>query len=200
MTKVKNGWKEKEMESLAFLTGMNMINLCGHMDTNPHFAIRFATTDDINTIGYLAQQIWPGTYGNILTEAQLQYMMHLIYSPESLENQMLEKDHSFLILEADEQPVGFASFSLIDPAGVFKLHKLYVLPEMQGNGFGKLMIDYVISFIQQKNAKALQLNVNRHNKAKTFYERLGFSVIREEDIDIGNGFYMNDYVMELSFV
>ncbi|MEI9808163.1 MAG: hypothetical protein WDO16_09960 [Bacteroidota bacterium] len=38
--------------------------------------------------------------------------------------------------------------------------------------------------------------MNRSNNAKLFYEKIGFIVIREEDIDIGNGYLMNDYVME----
>jgi ribosomal protein S18 acetylase RimI-like enzyme len=41
------------------------------------------------------------------------------------------------------------------------------------------------------------VNVNRHNKALHFYEKYGFKIIREEDIDIGEGYFMNDYVMEL---
>jgi ribosomal protein S18 acetylase RimI-like enzyme len=48
----------------------------------------------------------------------------------------------------------------------------------------------------KKNAKALQLQVNRFNKAKEFYEKLGFTVIKTADFDIGNGYFMNDYVME----
>jgi hypothetical protein len=39
--------------------------------------------------------------------------------------------------------------------------------------------------------------VNRYNKAKDFYEKAGFKIIETVDIEIGNGFYMNDYVMEL---
>ena len=59
------------------------------------------------------------------------------------------------------------------------------------------MLDYIIEEIKKSGAKALQLNVNRYNSAVHFYEKQGFKIIREEDIDIGEGFFMNDYVMEL---
>ncbi len=160
-------------------------------------AIRQADLDDVNTIGFLAQQIWPQAYGDILSKEQLAYMLHRIYNPLSLKDQMLKQHHSFLVAELDDEPVGFASFSKIEPPGVYKLHKLYVRTDIQGKGLGKALVNAVLEEIRPLKAGALHLNVNRHNKAKEFYERFGFRVIREEDIDIGNGYFMNDYVMEM---
>lgn len=157
--------------------------------------IRHADTDDINSIGFLAHQIWPATYGHILAKEQLDYMLQKMYSPASLKKQM-QQEHVFLIAELDEEPVGFASFSPTPDAGTFKLHKIYVRTDIQGKGLGKALINAVAEEIREKNAHCLRLNVNRHNMAKDFYERLGFVVVKEEDIDIGNGYFMNDYVME----
>ena len=122
-------------------------------------------------------------------------MLDLMYGESSLREQM-EKDHSFLILSDHNEPQGFASYSEIEPS-LWKLHKLYVLPSYQGKGGGRSLIDFILNDVKSKGGKALQLNVNRNNKAKDFYERLGFRVIRSEDIDIGNGYFMNDYIMEL---
>jgi len=166
------------------------------MDKNK--TIRYAGLEDINTIGFLAHEIWPRTYGDILSPDQLEYMLHMLYSPESLQDQMENKQHSFLLVEdLDDEPVAFASFSPIEIPGVYKLHKIYVLASQQGQGLGKSIIDFVIHEINADGAKALRLNVNRNNKARIFYERLGFKVIYEEDIDIGNGYFMNDFIMEL---
>lgn len=159
-------------------------------------SIRFANINDINTIGFLAQQIWPDTYKDILSGQQLAYMMNLFYNPAPLKDQMTNQKHVFVLIEDENNPVGFASYSLIKEPGIYKLHKIYVLPSQQGKGLGKTIIDFILNDIRPKGAAALQLNVNRNNKAKTFYERLGFTVIKEEDIDIGNHFFMNDYVME----
>jgi hypothetical protein len=43
------------------------------------------------------------------------------------------------------------------------------------------------------------LNVNKYNKAKFFYEKLGFTITKEEVIDIGNDYVMDDYVMGIKF-
>lgn len=80
--------------------------------------------------------------------------------------------------------------------GIFKLHKIYVLANQQGKGTGKFIINYIINDIKTKGAVVLQLQVNRYNKARDFYEKLGFLVTEEADFDIGNGYFMNDYVME----
>ena len=78
----------------------------------------------------------------------------------------------------------------------WKLHKIYILATQQGKGTGKFVIDHIIKEIKLQGAIALQLQVNRNNKARSFYEKLGFVVIDEADFDIGNGYFMNDYVME----
>ena len=70
-----------------------------------------------------------------------------------------------------------------------------MLPAQQGKSIGKLLLHHVIDLVKAKGAKTLLLNVNRNNKAKEFYEHLGFKVISEEDIDIGEGYFINDYIM-----
>ena len=74
-----------------------------------------------------------------------------------------------------------------------------MLPETQGKGFGKFMIDEIIRIAKSNDQKGIFLNVNKYNKAKFFYEKAGFIVSKEEVIDIGNGYVMDDYVMELIF-
>jgi GNAT superfamily N-acetyltransferase len=162
----------------------------------PSISFRFADFDDINTIGFLAQQIWPVTYGHIVPSDQLDYMLKLFYSPASLRKQMTEDKQRFVMVEEGDDAVGFASWAPAEEPGVFKLHKLYVLTGRQGKGRGKAMLDFIFDDIRAQGAKVLRLNVNRYNKARQFYEKMGFSVVREEDVAIGNGYFMNDYVME----
>jgi len=105
--------------------------------------------------------------------------------------------HQFIIVYEDEAPVGFASFSAHDDPAVYHLNKIYVLPAQQGKNIGTQILDYITNRIKTFGASSLQLNVNRYNKALHFYKKYGFKIIREEDIDIGEGYFMNDYVMEL---
>lgn len=157
--------------------------------------IKKAGTDAIPVIKNLANIIWPATYSEIISPRQVDYMMELIYSAAAIKKQM-ETGHQFVLAYNDDKPVAFASYSLHENKGdVYKLHKIYILPNQQGKGIGKQMIAFIKADIAPANT--LQLNVNRHNKALQFYQRLGFSIINDEDISIGAGFFMNDYVMEL---
>ncbi len=154
--------------------------------------IRRATPTDIPTIQHLSRVIWPVAYGSILSANQISYMLELMYSSTSLLKQM--EEHEFILCHDADEPIGFASFSNVGE-NVFKLHKIYILPERQGKGVGRFMVEHILRTIREKGGVALDLNVNRHNPARFFYERLGFEIIREEDIDIGQGYWMNDYVM-----
>ncbi len=156
--------------------------------------LRKATLAEIPIIQSLVHKIWPIAYSEILTAAQLEYMLDKFYATESLSKQFAS-GHTFLLLSDEEQDIGFAAYNAINPT-TYKLQKLYVLTQQQGKGSGRFIIDHIISSIQSIGATHLQLNVNRHNKARSFYEKLGFKVIKEEDIAIGSGYFMNDYVME----
>lgn len=161
--------------------------------------IRKATSNDIDLIQQLAYATWPTAYGALLSPSQLNYMLELIYSKDALANQIKNLGHQFIFIYDDDIALGFASYSPKDKGNrnVFRLHKLYVLPDQQGKGFGKFLSDFIIDEIRPLGASILELNVNRHNVAFHFYTKLGFTIAREEDIDIGNGYFMNDYVMEL---
>lgn len=160
--------------------------------------LRKAREQDLPVIADIAERTWPVTYGGIISSEQLRYMLDRMYSHVELLSQ-LEKGHTFLILSNDMVDIGFAGFSVDENEGnVYKLHKLYVIPDAQGGGFGKFLINEVVDQVRKAGGAYLQLNVNRANKAKDFYERMGFMVKETVDIDIGNGFYMNDYVMEIA--
>jgi len=107
----------------------------------------------------------------------------------------MDNGSHFIVVYEDDEPVGFAAY-FHKGENIYKLDKIYVLPSQQGKGTGRFMVDHIIGEVKRDGGSALQLQVNRHNKAKNFYEKLGFAVIQEKDFDIGNGFFMNDYVME----
>ena len=158
------------------------------------FNIQEASPADITLIRELTFKVWPQTYSNIISKEQIDYMLDMMYSVVSLQKQM--KDGcQFLILYNEETPVGFASFQKMEH-DTFKLHKIYILSDHQGKGIGRYFVEQILLHIKKQNGKSSQLQVNRHNKAKAFYERLGFVIIQEADFDIGNGYFMNDFVME----
>ena len=160
----------------------------------PVYKIKTASAADIPLIRDLTFRIWPQTYAAILSKQQINFMLELMYSETSLQNQMTE-GATFILVYNKEEPVGFASTQETEE-GIYKLHKLYLLPSQQGKGAGKFVLEYIMKEIRKKGGTSLQLQVNRHNKAKDFYSKLGFDIIKEADFDIGGGFFMNDYIME----
>ncbi|TDQ09422.1 GNAT family N-acetyltransferase [Pedobacter metabolipauper] len=160
--------------------------------------IRKATEKDIEIIRNLADRTWHITYAEYLSAEQIAYMLDKMYNAGELLSQ-LQQGHHFLVAGNEQGDLGFAGFSCTDAdQQVYKLHKLYVLPAAHGKGVGKLLINEVFNLVKKHGAKSLQLNVNRNNAAVDFYKRAGFEIKETVDLEIGNGFYMNDYVMEKS--
>lgn len=155
-----------------------------------------ATIEDLKTVKDLAYQIWPATYGKILSEKQLSYMLDLFYNEKALKQNVADH-HTFILLKDNDAFVGFADYELdYKSESITRIHKIYLLPETHGKGFGKKLIQYIENkAIESTNVK-LSLNVNRFNKAKDFYERQGFKITFEEDVELDFGYLMEDYRME----
>lgn len=162
------------------------------------FKIRKATLEDIEMINRLAWIVFPHTYKEILSPEQMEYMMDWMYSPENLHKQMTEDGHIYFLAFEGNEPAGYLS---IQPEGehTYHLQKIYVLPSFQGKKLGKLLFEHAIKAIKELHPEPCQmrLNVNRQNKALTFYEKMGMKKVDEGDFHIGNGYYMNDYIMGL---
>lgn len=160
-------------------------------------SLRAATEADIPVIRAIAHETWPAAYGNILAPAQLHYMLKLMYSADALHAQLTLKRHRFTLLEQDGHARGFASHEHgVRGTSATRLHKLYVSPGAQGNGAGKALLQHVIVQARLAGDTTVELNVNRHNSAMGFYQLHGFRIVRDEVIDIGHGYVMDDHVLE----
>lgn len=160
--------------------------------------IRKIAIQELSKVQSIAHRTWPSTFANILSHEQIEYMLNWMYSLEMLESQF-EKDHTFLLADLNGEELGFAGFELnVTEGPKAKLHKIYLLPTAQGMGMGKALIFEVTERAKAAGQKSLLLNVNKYNqKAIDFYIKIGFQEIYEEVIDIGNGYIMDDVVMEL---
>jgi len=156
-----------------------------------------ASSQHMAALQDIVRQTWPVAYGDILSPAQIDYMIDRFYSTDALSRQMSEGQH-FLLAFEQGAPAGFAGYEVNIEPSTTKLHKLYVLPQMQGKGIGRSLLNTVKQAAEKADQQRLILNVNRYNKAIHFYEKNGFSIAYTEDIDIGQGYFMNDYVMEIA--
>jgi len=163
--------------------------------------IRKATPDDIPAIMKMASVVFPDTYKSILSPAQLDYMMDMMYSESSLERQMKNDGNIFHICEGK----GYVSYRYVEKSAdgidLYHLEKLYVMPEARDTGLGQKLFETVVEAARKASDGPfrIELNVNRYNPAVSFYEHLGMSKARQGDFPIGEGFYMNDFIMSAQF-
>jgi ribosomal protein S18 acetylase RimI-like enzyme len=159
---------------------------------------RKASVADIEIIRSIAEIAFRDTYRDILSAGQMDYMMEWMYSTTSLKQQMEVDGHIYYICMVDDKPCGYVSIQQ-EGADLFHLQKIYVLPEYQGNSLGRVLFNTAVNHIKERHPAPcdMELNVNRNNKALGFYEHLGMKRLRKGDFDIGNGYYMNDYIMGL---
>jgi len=151
-----------------------------------------ATENDFKTIEQLASDIWSKHYTPIIGAGQVNYMLRTLYSAVALKKQV-DQGQIFHIWENEGQQAGFISVSTQDHKNYF-LHKFYIHQEKQNTGLGTTIFKKI--FGELYHADSIKLTVNRQNhKSINFYFKLGFKIDKVEDFDIGNGYYMNDFVM-----
>ncbi|WP_276345966.1 GNAT family N-acetyltransferase [Daejeonella sp. JGW-45] len=146
---------------------------------------------DIPVIHQLAHQIWWPTYSAILSEEQISFMLKNMYSPDALGEQ-IKNGSQFILVKNEGTDVAFAGYSI--EAKVLKIHKIYILPSEQGKGTGRKLIEYLDNIARECGISKLQLNVNRANPALSFYQKVGFKIVKTVDIPYFE-FVLNDYVM-----
>lgn len=151
-----------------------------------------ATVHDIYEIEQLAKLIWNQYYQSIISQEQINYMLKLMYSPESILEQMQKKKHQFYFIRDKILRVGFVSVSRIKNRNWF-LNKFYIDQKIASRGIGSKAFQELNKLIKPKK---ITLTVNRQNfKAVNFYFKNGFIIDHVADFEIGNGFVMNDFVM-----
>ena len=165
--------------------------------------IEKAAPEQLPLIHDMAQVVFRHTYKDILSPEQMEYMMDWMYSMPNLQKQLDEGHHYYIAYDGDV-PCGYVSIQHegkdAEGTEVFHLHKIYVMPEMQGRKTGIRLFEMAVAHAREAadgaNAR-IELNVNKFNKSVDFYKHIGMKILLEEDFPIGNGFYKTDYIMGL---
>ena len=155
------------------------------------------TPAHFDTVAKLAREIWLAHYTAIISREQIEYMLGPRFSAENLGKYVGAHDRWMYVLEVDGAPSGYLSYALSGKPREIKLEQLYLLPALHGRGIGKYMMGVVEKHARELGCDTLMLTVNKRNeKAAGVYRASGFRVREEAVFDIGNGYVMDDYVME----
>lgn len=158
--------------------------------------IRRIPKEDLNIIHSMAHKIWPICFKEMISKQQIDYMLEWMYDIKQLEINY-DKGHEFIVLKEGDLNIGFASFEFRKEKSLVRLHKLYVNPKQQHKGSGRKLLEYIYSQGRLQKIESLDLFVNRTNPAVSFYQKIGFKIEESIDLDIGNGYFMNDYRMKI---
>ncbi len=154
------------------------------------------TIDNVDMVKSVARAIWQVTYKDIISQQQMDYMLDNMYSTDKI-MQEIEKGFQWEVASIDQDIVGYLDYIMEQDQRVF-LSKIYLRPEVQKKGIGQILLNRVIDFSKRNGGLAVYLTVNKDNtKAISFYERNGFVTVDAVVAEIGNGYVMDDYIMQL---
>ncbi len=156
----------------------------------------YVKVNEIFLLQQLAHQIWYEYYPSIISKEQISFMLEMMYS-FSVINREIQEGFHWKFIQLYEEKIGFLSYNYEKDSFLVKLNKLYILPKYHGNGFGQLSLQHVIKEAQNYKAISVYLTVNKNNiQAINAYKKAGFIIEKSEKFDLGNGFFMDDYVMK----
>jgi GNAT superfamily N-acetyltransferase len=156
---------------------------------------------DIVEIVHMAEIIWRQHFPGIISDEQIDYMLAKFYSLEAVSEELEGGRVEYCFIFHDEERVGFCAFGLSEQEAVMKLYKLYVLPRFQRHGFGSEALHCIEERCRKQGCSMMTLAVNKRNSAAiNAYRRKGFAIQESVAVDIGEGFVMDDYIMEKRLV
>ena len=149
---------------------------------------------DVRRLAKVARIVWREANVSFCTPEQVEYMIERYQSFEAISGQLMHGYRYFLIEEGD---VIMGYFGVQPQGERLFLSKFYILKEYRGRKLFSLGLQYMIDLCKENSLESIYLTVNRNNThAYDVYLTKGFKVIAEEDNPIGEGFEMNDYIME----
>lgn len=158
--------------------------------------IRKATPEDITLIQEIAEKSWRAHYPSIISLEQINYMLDMMYSETELLKHFNNPNYKYYLIGNDESFLGIMGFEFHYEPKTTKLHRIYLLDEAKGKGFGKFALDFLKEEVQKSGDERIILNVNKENASYHFYISQSFTVYEETILQIGNGYVMDDYLME----
>jgi len=155
------------------------------------------TEADMDTVIRVGRAIWLEHYVPLIGRAQVDYMMAMRFTPDYLRRYLHGADRWLDVLTLRGEAVGYCSYALSDAPGEMKLEQLYLAPARHGCGLGYVMLQHVEARARALGCSRLMLQVNKGNAGSlAFYRKTGFGVREEKAFDIGQGFVMDDYIMD----
>lgn len=151
--------------------------------------------EDIKMLARCAETVWNEHYASILSQAQIDYMVERFQSFEAIKKSIAEEHYIYAMLRNGEEVIAYCGFQA--QAKRLFLSKLYVLEPWRNHGYAGLLLSKMTEYAREHQLKSIYLTCNRYNtNSLDFYRHKGFQIVDSADTDIGQGFIMEDYILE----
>ncbi len=158
--------------------------------------IKRCTISEIEALAKLAAEIWHEYFTSIITEEQINYMVEMYQSKTALTKAITEEHYTYFLAYQEGRLIGYCGVK--PEAGRVFLSKLYLHRDYRGKGLSSSLLNQAIQFTQERNKQAIYLTCNKYNaNSLEMYAAKGFYKIDDVQTDIGRGFIMDDYVLQL---
>lgn len=159
--------------------------------------IEIKKVTNIKDLAQLTSEIWHEYWVEILSPEQINYMVEKFQSEEAITKQIAEENYTYFYIEKNNKIAGYIGLSKKED--YLFLSKLYIKKDFRHQGIGTQVFEFIKEFALKNNYKKIILTVNKYNTntIKAYY-KWGFKEIDSVVTDIGNGFVMDDYIMEYS--
>ncbi len=149
---------------------------------------------EIELLAEVSNEIWHEYFPCILTPEQIDYMVEKFQSKQPMTKQ-IEDGYLYYLVREENQIIGY--IGLHPENEKLFLSKLYLKKEARNHGYASQMLSFIETVTKKIGLSTIYLTVNKYNAHTiTVYKKKGFVTVKDQVSDIGNGFVMDDYVME----
>ena len=157
--------------------------------------INFVEVEDIEEFAKLAYEIWHEYWVELLSPEQINYMVEKFQSKNAVINQIKNENYIYFYIKSDDEKVGYIGMS--HKEDYLFLSKLYIKKEFRHKGIGTKAFEFIKDYGKSSNYDKIVLTVNKQNlNTIKAYDKWGFKTIDAVVTDIGQGFVMDDYIMQ----
>ena len=151
--------------------------------------------ENIKQLASLAKEIWFEYWPGTLSNEQIEYMVKKFQSQKAIQNQIDNENYTYYFINVNNENAGY--FGVSDKKEYLFLSKIYIKKSYRHKGIGTKVFNEIIKITKSINLNKIRLTVNKHNiNSINAYNKWGFKTIDSVVENIGNGFVMDDYIME----
>ena len=157
-----------------------------------YMELRICSCDaDIRALAALATEIWHEYFTAIISKEQIDYMVEKFQSYPVLKKAIEEENYTYFLAYEEGAMIGFCG---VKP----EKDRLVLHKKARGKGLSSILLKRAISFAREQDKKAIYLTCNKFNQhSLDVYRAKGFKDIDSVQTDIGQGFIMDDYILQL---